>query len=116
MQRLVLSLVLLSMLSVVPASQVVTSWSLAWDLHPQSSEIKFFILHVMQNSTKLFDLQINGGDSTHIENVEILSSLNGIMTAVLVACRSDTDCSGPSNTVVFDRTAPNAPSSLWHFN
>ena len=47
-------------------------------------------------------------------NVEIASGLSGIMTAALVACRSITDCSGPSNVVVFDRTAPNAPMSLWY--
>ena len=114
MRRLMGLVVLMSLVSLVPASQVQTQWALAWDHHPQASEIQFFILHIMQDSNPLFDVRINGGDSTHVENVEIASGLNGIMTAALVACRSITDCSGPSNVVVFDRTAPNAPTSLWY--
>jgi len=114
MRRLMGLVVLMSLVSLVPASQVQTQWALAWDHHPQASEIQFFILHIMQDSNALFDVQINGGNSTHVENVEIASGLNGIMTAALVACRSITDCSGPSNVVVFDRTAPNAPTSLWY--
>ena len=71
MRRLMGLVVLMSLVSLVPASQVQTQWALAWDHHPQASEIQFFILHIMQDSNALFDVQINGGNSTHVEKVVI---------------------------------------------
>lgn len=110
----VLVFALLCGLGVTPCAQAAQPrafWHFAWDPHPQAPDVGYFLLRVCV-SLRCWVTRIDGGTDTTARNVYLDPLVVGDGTAVLQACLADGRCSGDSNTVVLDRTAPQPPTAV----
>ena len=98
------------------AEQLRTVWGFSWDTYSKPETAAYFILQVDRDSEVLATYKIDGGTSTEVSNVIVPSDVTGTITAVVRACDSAGKCSANSNRVVLDRTAPDAPGFIQHFN
>lgn len=112
-RRALFMLCAVALVGVLPAraAAVRTYWNFAWDPHPMAAEIGYFTL-VICVGLRCEVHRLDGGTRTDARNIFVDPTVVGDGTAVVRACTPAGKCSGDSNTVVLDRTAPQPPTAV----
>jgi hypothetical protein len=108
-----LSLLLFLIPALAMAAKPRERWGFAWNPHPQAAEVGYFELQI-DVPGKRYIIRINGGIATETRGVLLPAAIPGDGIAVLRACRPTGECSGNSNAVFLDRTAPQPPTAVSH--